>query len=220
MKRILCFFIVTVLLCAETFSVSALSFGRPEEYSVFDENILNLISEKYIPEDDSCAIHSWYYKQIYRYYNVNEESINEADADYVLVETYTTGDPMEYVKYIGKYVIVANKYGYPDLLSYYIYVPEINEVYTLEEAYTKRIAGIDNVFSESGIRAAIIGDSDGNGILNVKDATVIQKKLAGYDIKSYYDSTVEFLVDDFNRDDNCNIKDASAIQKNLAGISN
>ena len=49
---------------------------------------------------------------------------------------------------------------------------------------------------------------------------MIQKKLAGYDIKSCYDSTVEFLAEDFNRDDNCNIKDATAIQKYLAKIEN
>lgn len=210
--------LTAVLLCAVTFSTSALNFGKPEEYPEFDDNILKLISEKYISEDDPYAPFPWYYKQIYSCYNTNAGSINETEADYVLVEAYTAGDPMEYVKYIGKYVVVNNQYGSPDLLSYYIYVPDTNVVYTLEEAYMMGIDGIDKSFTESGIRSAVVGDSDCDGELNIKDATVIQKKIAGYDVKSCYDSTVESLAEDFNRDGVRNIKDATAIQKYIAKI--
>lgn len=73
----------------------------------------------------------------------------------------------------------------------------------------------------------IIGDIDKDGKLTVKDATYIQKCVAGLlnypeDDEIRYDGTEApaFLIyiSDFNRDVERNVKDATAIQKHIAGL--
>lgn len=57
----------------------------------------------------------------------------------------------------------------------------------------------------------ILGDVDGDGELNVKDATAIQMYLAGY-------SEINLDVADYDGDGDVNVKDATAIQMTLAGF--
>ncbi len=57
----------------------------------------------------------------------------------------------------------------------------------------------------------ILGDVNGDGRVDVKDATAIQKVFAGYDVNSFDKS-----VADFNKDGKMDVKDAVAIQKILA----
>ncbi len=60
----------------------------------------------------------------------------------------------------------------------------------------------------------ITGDADGDGTLTVKDATAIQKHLAGLEVLL----TEQLSVCDANDDDKLNISDATAIQKKVAGL--
>lgn len=60
----------------------------------------------------------------------------------------------------------------------------------------------------------ILGDSNGNGLVNVKDATQIQKATA----KLLELDTAAQLRADVNKDEKINIKDATAIQKYVAKI--
>lgn len=57
----------------------------------------------------------------------------------------------------------------------------------------------------------ILGDVNGDGRVDVKDATAIQKVFAGYDVNLFDKS-----VADFNKDGKMDVKDAVAIQKILA----
>ena len=57
----------------------------------------------------------------------------------------------------------------------------------------------------------ILGDVNGDGVLNVRDSSLIQKKHTDMVVNSY-DETVS----DFNKDGKMNVKDAVAIQKFLA----
>ena len=57
----------------------------------------------------------------------------------------------------------------------------------------------------------ILGDVNGDGVLNIRDSALIQKRHTGFVIDSY-DETVS----DFNKDGKMNVKDAVAIQKFLA----
>ncbi len=59
----------------------------------------------------------------------------------------------------------------------------------------------------------ILGDADDDGVVNVKDATAIQKKVAGLEVTSYNDA-----VADADEDGSINVKDATAIQKWVAGL--
>ncbi|MGN0452929.1 MAG: starch-binding protein [Ruminococcus sp.] len=61
---------------------------------------------------------------------------------------------------------------------------------------------------------AMVGDADGNGIVNVKDATAVQKHAAN--IITLVGQLFENA--DFNSDGAVNVKDATGIQKQVAGI--
>lgn len=60
-----------------------------------------------------------------------------------------------------------------------------------------------------------LGDVDMNEVINVKDATAIQKHLAS--IQEYQPDVIDLLMD-VDSDTNVNIKDATMIQKMVAGL--
>lgn len=68
-----------------------------------------------------------------------------------------------------------------------------------------------------------IGDVDGDGILNIKDATYIQKHVAGYtndDGTPLIDASDsrQFKIADVNEDNKIDVLDATQIQKIIAGL--
>lgn len=63
----------------------------------------------------------------------------------------------------------------------------------------------------------VIGDADYDMRITVKDATMIQKLVAG--IKDYEDVVCVSRPEDKDRDGRVTIKDATAIQKEIAGLS-
>lgn len=95
-----------------------------------------------------------------------------------------------------------------------IYIGYINGVYgscdvqTTGE-YANRLMAVRRTFTV-GYR---IGDTDGNDVVNIKDATVIQRQLA--DIKN---ATFIELAADTNEDGRVSIQDATAIQRHLADL--
>lgn len=66
---------------------------------------------------------------------------------------------------------------------------------------------------EDYILPPYLGDADGNGVVNIKDATHLQKLIAGIDVED-----VSVLVGDVDDSGEINIKDANVIQKCIAGI--
>ncbi len=58
-----------------------------------------------------------------------------------------------------------------------------------------------------------LGDADGDGQVNVKDATAIQKVVAGLEVATYNEA-----VADADENGSVNVKDATAIQKWVAGL--
>lgn len=59
----------------------------------------------------------------------------------------------------------------------------------------------------------LLGDADGDTKVNVKDATAVQKQVAGFEI------TINTTAADADRNGSVNVKDATAIQKWVAGIA-
>ena len=57
-----------------------------------------------------------------------------------------------------------------------------------------------------------LGDSNEDDVVNIKDATVIQKHIAGYEV------FIETKISDCDSNQSVNIKDATAIQKYAAGL--
>ncbi len=197
--------------------------ARDAEYK---ENVLELLN---IPEEDPGNGGGWleYYSEIYRYHS--ESTPCEATPDYVLVEVFenVSGYSFE-AELFGNYILRSSECHYPSTFGYVIYLPETNEIYTLEKAYEYQIEGIEKVFTE-GIVGDLLGDVNYDKKLNIKDATLIQKSIASLteiknnDISGWDSADPEnrpAYIADFNCDGKVNIRDATAIQKAIAGIKN
>ena len=93
---------------------------------------------------------------------------------------------------MGNHVVLSSVmiYGYPDSTA---------------ENYAK---------SRGNEFTSVMGDSDGNGKVNIKDATLIQKHLAQIDTIEEY----KLQCADTDKDGNVTIKDATLIQKFIAHI--
>lgn len=66
---------------------------------------------------------------------------------------------------------------------------------------------------ETTVDEVLLGDANDDGTVNVKDATTIQKQVAGFDI------TINMAAADADANGTVNVKDATAIQKWVAGIT-
>lgn len=80
------------------------------------------------------------------------------------------------------------------------------------QATDRLLAAIDNL--QLAYITLILGDTDSDGKVTIKDATLIQKSLAGI-VSLEYNSQ---MVADANCDGAINIKDATEIQKHLASL--
>ena len=65
---------------------------------------------------------------------------------------------------------------------------------------------------ENSTLPVLLGDANEDEVVNIKDSTIIQKHLAGYDI------TIDLGCADSDTNHTVNVKDATAIQKYIAGI--
>ncbi len=83
-------------------------------------------------------------------------------------------------------------------------------IYGEEDSYAQEYAQSKDI----KFAVKIMGDTEQDGEVNIKDATAIQKYLA--EIISF--STMQKDVADFNKDGKITIADATAIQKKLAGL--
>lgn len=75
--------------------------------------------------------------------------------------------------------------------------------------YTDVAPDLEKMFEES---TCIVGDADDNGSLNVRDATTVQKHIAGLE------SDIFTKPADADRDEKLTIRDATLIQKHLASL--
>ena len=165
----------------------------------------------------------------YEHYEDNSQKPDYAVA-YVEYSVYTE---RQHYEINGYYIYcLAPSYPFDEFqLTYFVIDTDTNEVYELTEALEKDFDRYFTFFTESeNVRITLIGDMNRDKKLDVKDATAIQKCLAGLE-DFYYDYKDEKLgfsekmhgkwqryVSDFNRDGERNIKDATAIQKKIAGL--
>ena len=162
----------------------------------------------------------WYlYNELYLQYDENENLIyalafgsspeKTTDNIYEIFSTYLLRQDESYVY---------------DFFGYYVYIAETDSFVTLREAFDQNVPYIEEVFTTYGL-GELIGDVDGNNILNILDATKIQRCIANIDEFSANDeitgeTTGETIgyISDFNRDSNRDILDATKIQQYLAKI--
>ncbi len=181
----------------------------------------------YREEEITDPQYPWYgYSELYYYNSLTGGSIEmpESTPDYVLVDATAYYCPPAYKhEVIGGYV-VSSSWGIPEGITYYVYTPKDNRIYTLKAAYDAKLDGIMNVFTDYGL-GFLLGDMDDDQKITIKDATYIQKSLAnfeGFDVDKKDPSIPDWVVidmADFDLNGKINIKDATAIQKHLAKIT-
>lgn len=192
----------------------------------YKDKVLELLE---IPEEDPENGEGWlaYYREGYRYYASDEN--REATPDFVLIEAYENiSGPAFAAELFGDYVLQSHEHRFPATFGYFIYLPEENEIYSLQKAFDMGLEGVYTVFTE-GKLGRLMGDVNKDRRLTIQDATLIQKALAG--LEEIENDTIEAFVysdkenvptsiSDFNRDKKLNIRDATAIQKRIAGYGN
>lgn len=164
------------------------------------------------------------YNECYKHYEADNAATSDtATPDYVLFRanvSVPTGNLI--FKDYGDYIIRGTSSNFFDT-GYGVYFPENNTVISLDEAYKSKLDNIDYAIANFTF-AELVGDVNYDKKLNIKDATLIQKDLAG--ITEIDNNAIVYevpenapaFISDFNRDGNHNIKDATAIQKFLASI--
>lgn len=175
------------------------------------------------------------YKMLYRHFDssLDEATAEEASPDYVLVfgGENVMSPAYSAAGFGDKYLVQEYNIYYPYILGFYVITTDDMKVHTLREAWNAQIDGIEDIFTDFGL-GEIRGDSDNDGKITVKDATHLQKCLAGIERFTEDEYVSGFgeagqrddegmfsdRVSDMNMDGSVNIKDATAIQKFLAGI--
>ncbi len=117
---------------------------------------------------------------------------------------------------IDDLLIIGSKYTHSDDNPTGLFaVTESGVIRTLKEGFDLNVLHIDQV-AMTLPHVYVIGDADYDWKLTIKDATMIQKILAG--LKDYEDVVCVSRPEDKDRDGRVTIKDATAIQKQIAGL--
>ena len=195
-------------------AVSKLTSGKPI-YGKYGKRILELIGI-----DITDKNWNYIYEQISPYKNSYYDT---ATPDFVtVIAGESTTDEGYFSKRIGEYIVRSDARYAPYDLGYYIYFTAEDKVYDFEEALEKypqlQEKLLRSLDESSGPHYRLIGDAENDGKLNIKDATNIQKFIAGLGNVWEYDNKLYNDAADFNGDGKVNVRDATAIQKKLAHI--
>lgn len=121
-------------------------------------------------------------------------------------------------KRYGNYILESNNQNIPSIFGYLAVNPETDDVITLEDGLENGTIDGDKLYNSSiNIDMYMLGDADNDGVLTIKDATVVQKAGVGLTDIVNTDTTMD-TVFDYNNDGRVSVLDATCIQKKLAGI--
>lgn len=217
MKKLLSL-ITAAVLTVTAFSQTAYASGNsPKYYDSF--------CKKYSWNSDYSDVAS--YSELYTHYNAGQEE------DWVLVYARTNMvSPTETYAVLGDRVFYQSSVYIPFSFGYAVYDVRQDKFYDFVNFMTGETLSSKNRFkdietvTESLNLGVEIGDMNRDGKLSVKDATEVQKCVAGItdfpvdDDLTVYEPKNEVLlyVSDINRDGQRNISDATAIQRKAAGI--
>ena len=219
MKKIISILMIAVMLVS-VFAIPAFA----DSYDDFPP-----VENKYYDKavEHNCQVEPEVYKEFHHYTDENSE-----EPDWALIACINTFIPWE-VKHgalVGDRVIwnMAGT-GWDEFeKGYAVYIPKTDTFIALVNDNVEEIIELCPEFVETmeeyGI-GQLMGDIDEDGIVNIVDATYIQRRLAGR--PDYFTTTVqtiedgtlaEFSITDFNRDGDTTILDATAIQRKLAKL--
>lgn len=101
-----------------------------------------------------------------------------------------------------------------------VFVKSDGNIYPLETAYEQGIVTDPAPAAKlQGTMFCRMGDVNGDDVINVRDATNLQKYLAKKSADTITNKILKQKVFDMNMDGDVNVKDATAIQKRIAKIT-
>ncbi|MBQ8539091.1 MAG: dockerin type I repeat-containing protein [Ruminococcus sp.] len=207
MKKLLCIILaITILTGILILPVSAVSQNESGKYvEQFEQYLTNLGYNPYYEGEKQ-----YMYSELYEYYS----DTNTSDTpDWVLVAGGSNMvSPAGCNGIFDEYNLTLNNIYHPYSLLYHVYVPSQNKFYTLSDAWTERLEGLDNAFTEYLVpnkRAELIKDSDGDGVITEKDA----EKYGGY--FAYYNSFEAYKGNIYFDATNCGWQDFEKVYCNF-----
>ncbi len=187
------------------------------------------------------------YEELYEYY-IDKTTSDDCEPDLVLAFC-SDGAEFSSGHHIFEDYIIHSSANYPYFLGLHVLTPDNGKIYTLTQAYDAGVEGICDMLGELLVKdfrlsgwgtIKKIGDVDSDKSITVKDATWIQKFIAGlenfkfngdneflygeYNMRGYEWKSPDcknpryIYLSDFDHDGITNIKDATSIQKYVAGI--
>lgn len=204
MKKIISIFIVITLMCSVGI-VSALATDNEDL-----NNIVEFCKDVYLTQclgkatDDEVRD------------NVQIEVYGTADEFYVFRGCHNGARDAFCEKKLGNYIFGwYETYSISNEIGLYIANGQGN-LWTIAEAFD------ENIIDLCAVAAIVpyayrIGDADYDGEINIKDATTIQKLIAGLEFPQR--NICISQPEDIDLDGEVTIKDATAIQKHIAGLS-
>lgn len=174
-----------------------------------------------------------FYEELYEYYS---ESNNTDTPDWIFGKGYTEMEASYSKGVFGEYLIYGDYY-YPYLLGFFVYDPNENVFYDIQQAWEMKFENLSYAFEEYirnnhkydvELRCIYrIGDSDADCELTILDATYIQRALAQLEEFSALDTYIGAFqhygkklnyISDYDFDGTITVMDATAIQMNLAKV--
>ncbi|MBQ2943350.1 MAG: dockerin type I repeat-containing protein [Ruminococcus sp.] len=155
-------------------------------------------------------------------------SENDSTPDYIVVEIISSATKWKVWYEVDGYCIGYYYQSYDDTpLTYYVIDTETMAVTELSQVLEANKDKYSDFLTESRYEnVVLIGDLNRDNTLDIRDATLIQKCIAGIESYGEYDVDCPPLLakhkrsyaSDFNYDGVRNVKDATAIQKYIAGL--
>ncbi len=208
MKKIICILCVGIMLLSSCFAVTAEDITGTEY----------LFEDRFIEEYVKQGVHHSY-KEVHYHYD------NNGEVEWCLI--YATASSIadgsnEFLKF-EDFVLVSSDVIRPFDLKYAVYDVKNDKFVDLIENYDDlpNYEGLIDVLRTLD-ESIIIGDADGDKVISVMDASVIQFVIAGktyFSRRTYSDRRgVSGHFYDYNEDGAFNILDATAIQMKVAHI--
>ena len=191
-RKILC--TVTALILLSAFCMNVSAFGPYNDVPKSEWTETHLIIDDYLIKNYGYSAYAFF------------EYKDKVDG-YTVCYGASSSNPAELYTCIGEYYLF---YEWPGSAEIPIYLLKGDEVYTLQEAYDKKLCDFKELLLVLRSNAGIIGDANKDWEIDIKDVTVIQRYIADH-IVAWNGPCM-----DYNRDERINIKDATAIQMFLA----
>ena len=162
------------------------------------------------------------YREVYYHYT------DDGSIDWALINAFTNMvQPMECYGVFGNRVIYQYNMNVPFTFNYAVYDVAEDQFMELQSAWkNEKYEGLYEALDSLNI-GKLLGDVNNDNVLNITDATIIQKCLAGlqdFPIDDEVSKLAHHLTDelsylsDVNHDGQRTIADATALQYILAGI--